>query len=232
MRYRQLKINACFIHDGVIKWKQFPRNWPFVRGIHRSPVNFPHTGQWCVALMFSLICAWINGWVNNRKADDLRRHRVHYDVTVMCKMTIPYSITHNKIIKFVWDPAVFVNVVYRCPGASQALRPMKTSVIVLILFDMSSGVDYITRLFNSSQPLGHRSWWWKPHTSCVFRKKGVVFLKLLQSKRKDENRNATLYHANCNSLIPVIFREIPSFIWGNIRSTDNVFVIFNTLRPR
>ena len=25
------------VHDDVIKWKHFPRNWPFVRGIHRSP---------------------------------------------------------------------------------------------------------------------------------------------------------------------------------------------------
>ena len=33
-------------HDGVIKWKHFPRYWPFVRGIHRSPVNSPHKGQW------------------------------------------------------------------------------------------------------------------------------------------------------------------------------------------
>ena len=26
-------------HDDVIKWKYFPRYWPFVRGIHRSPVT-------------------------------------------------------------------------------------------------------------------------------------------------------------------------------------------------
>ena len=51
-------------HDDVIKWKHFPRYWPFVRGIHRSPVNFPHKGQWRGALVFSLICVWINGWVN------------------------------------------------------------------------------------------------------------------------------------------------------------------------
>ena len=44
-------------HDDVIKWKHFPRCWPFVRGIPRSPVNFVHKGQWCGALMFSLICA-------------------------------------------------------------------------------------------------------------------------------------------------------------------------------
>ena len=70
-------------HDDVIKWKPFPRYWPFVRGIHRSPVNFPHKGQWRGALMFSLICVWINSWVNNREAVNLRRHRAHYDVTVM-----------------------------------------------------------------------------------------------------------------------------------------------------
>ena len=55
-------------HDEVIKWKHFPRNWPFVRGIHWSPVNSPYKGQWRGALMFSLINVWINGWVNNRKA--------------------------------------------------------------------------------------------------------------------------------------------------------------------
>ena len=70
-------------HDDVIKWKHFPRYWPFVGGIHRWPVNSPHKGQWRRTLMFSLICAWINGWVNNRAAGDLRRHRVHYDVIVM-----------------------------------------------------------------------------------------------------------------------------------------------------
>ena len=67
-------------HDNVIKWKHFPRNWPFVRGIHRGPVNSPHKGQWRGALMFSLICVWINDWVNNREPDDLRRYRAHYNV--------------------------------------------------------------------------------------------------------------------------------------------------------
>ena len=33
-------------HDDVIKWKHIPRYWPFVRGIHRPPVNFPQKGQW------------------------------------------------------------------------------------------------------------------------------------------------------------------------------------------
>ena len=47
------------------------------------PVNSPHKGRWRGALMFSLICAWINDRVNNREAGDLRRHRGHYDVIVM-----------------------------------------------------------------------------------------------------------------------------------------------------
>ena len=63
----------------VIIWKHFPRYWPFVRGIHRSPVNSRHKGQWRGTLMFSVICAWTNRWV----AGDLRRHRSHYDVIVM-----------------------------------------------------------------------------------------------------------------------------------------------------
>ena len=70
-------------HDDVIKWKHFPRYWPFVRGIHRSPVNSPHKGKWRRVLMLSLICDWINGWINTREAGDLRRHCAPYDVTVM-----------------------------------------------------------------------------------------------------------------------------------------------------
>ena len=70
-------------HDDVIKRKHFPRYWPFVRRIHRSPVNSQHKGQWRGSLMFSLICVWINGWMNNREAGDFRRYRAHYDVIVM-----------------------------------------------------------------------------------------------------------------------------------------------------
>ena len=74
---------ADVINENVIKWKHFPRYRPFVRGIHRSPVNSPHEGQWRGALMFTLICARINGWVNSREAGDLRRYRANYDVIVM-----------------------------------------------------------------------------------------------------------------------------------------------------
>ena len=51
------------------------------------PVNSQHKGQWRGALMFSLICIWLNVWVNNRVFGDLRRHRAHYDVTVIKQLT-------------------------------------------------------------------------------------------------------------------------------------------------
>ena len=79
IRFRYYMVNY---HDDVIKWKHFPRYWPFVIGIHRWPVDSPHKGQWRGALMDSLVCTWTNGWANNRDASDLRRHRAH-DVTVM-----------------------------------------------------------------------------------------------------------------------------------------------------
>ena len=83
IRYFTIFHGNNLTHDDVIKLKHFSRYWPFVRAIHRSPVNSPHKGQRRGVLMFSLICVWINGWANNRAAGDLRRYRAHYDVIVM-----------------------------------------------------------------------------------------------------------------------------------------------------
>ena len=81
--YQALTVWKSMKHEEVIKWKHFPRYWPLVRGIHRSPVNSPHKCQWRGTLIFSLIFAWIKGWVNNGEAGDLRCYRAHYDVIVM-----------------------------------------------------------------------------------------------------------------------------------------------------
>ena len=70
-RYREI-ISTCskiFPWSAELKscWKNIfriiyrkicPTHWPFVRGIHQSPVNFPHKGRWRGALIFSLICTW------------------------------------------------------------------------------------------------------------------------------------------------------------------------------
>ena len=58
----------------------FPRYWRIVRGIHRSPVNSLHKGQWRGALMFSLVCNWTNSWANNGDAGDLKHYRAHCNV--------------------------------------------------------------------------------------------------------------------------------------------------------
>ena len=53
-------------------------------GEFTGPVNSsPHKCQWHGALMFSLICAWINGWGNNDEAGYLRCHQTHLHVDVM-----------------------------------------------------------------------------------------------------------------------------------------------------
>ena len=103
----QAVSNMAGNHDGIIKWRHFPRYWPFVWGIHRSPVNSPHKCQWCGALMFSLICFWINHWVNNRETGDLRSYLAHYDVTVMCYFRIvTYAdchMNHKKVWHHAWN---------------------------------------------------------------------------------------------------------------------------------
>ena len=102
-------------HDDVIKWKHFPRYWPFVLGIHRLPVNSPHKGQWRGAWMVSLICTWMNNWVNNREAGDLRRHRAHFDVTVMCSGAAQYGMPETNF-KLKSSEISFVhNIRFSCP---------------------------------------------------------------------------------------------------------------------
>ena len=117
-------------HDDVIKWKHFPRYCPFVPGIHRSPLNSPRKGQWRGALMFCLIRAWINSWVNNCEAGDLRRYLAHCDVIVMVA-EILRSILELKTNEYTTSF-----------GTHFAVRINKT----WLLLDFSCGNDEITEL--------------------------------------------------------------------------------------
>ena len=99
------------MHDDVIKWNDFPGYWPFVRGIHRWPVNSPHKGRWRRALMVSVIYAWINGWVNNREAGDLRRYRTHYYVTVMINGPVFHQEGCQPLVSFqCWEMVINANI--------------------------------------------------------------------------------------------------------------------------
>ena len=72
-----------WIHDDVINLKLFFGLLTLCEGNPRSPVNSPNKGQWRGALIFLWSAPWINGWVINREAGDLRRHQARYDVIVM-----------------------------------------------------------------------------------------------------------------------------------------------------
>ena len=126
--YRSYKhFNECdFTHDiAMASWwrhqmETFSALLAICAGNSPVPVNSPHKGQWRGALMFSLICARINDWVNNREAGDLRRYRGHYDVIVM-SFHVAY------IFDDVDDTAWFHASLIKCMIDSHA--PVKTKII-------------------------------------------------------------------------------------------------------
>ena len=76
-------ILYLFTNNFFEKYIQFKYNLAFVWGNHRWPLNSPH--KWPVTRSFDVffhLCL-NNGWVNDREASDLRRHRAHHDVIVM-----------------------------------------------------------------------------------------------------------------------------------------------------
>ena len=144
-QYTNFSSKKMLLHDDVIKWKRFPRNWPFVRGIHRSPVNSPHKGQWRGAFTFSLICVWITGWVNNCDAGDLRRYHAHYDVIVMENV--------------VWMLAISLRSQYT---KVRKHSPMQWAFSLVVLFCChGSQVDYRIGSERKSPPF--RSWYFQVH---------------------------------------------------------------------
>ena len=108
----------------------FTRYWPIERGLHRIPVNSPHKGQWRGALILSVICAWINDWVNTRQAGDLRRHGDHYDVTVMLEGTKVWSLIE-------YQPTIIhhvSNIMLAIWGVLQTWIPSKVCVRMYIWY--------------------------------------------------------------------------------------------------
>ena len=96
----------------------------------------PHKGQWRGALMFSLICARINGWVNNREAGDLRRHRAHCDVTIM--LSLVHDVMAWKQLSPYWR--------FARPPVNDGFRAQKISNAELLYFF----VVCLYRLLNKS----------------------------------------------------------------------------------
>ena len=85
-------------------------------------------------------CVWINGWVNNREACDLRRYRAHYDVIVMTTI----DLKQNGIVELpvTWDVIIL------------KLRRCKAHIFFPVCFDVrvyrwrSARLSYIQWIFN------------------------------------------------------------------------------------
>ena len=169
-------------HDDVIKWKHFPRYWPFVRGIHRSPVNSPHKGRWREALMFSLICAWMNDWVNSGEAGDLRSYCTHYVVTVM---NMVYSIFCS--MRTHWNN----NVIILTKCSSSALPDCRH-------------LDEIFVTANSGCCKARRARWRKFVTMTVFPPLGGARLKQILMLYSDHSK-----HVIVQAHINVCFTKVP-----------------------
>ena len=99
-----------------------------------------HEGQWRGALMFSLICAWTNDWVNNRNADDLRRHRSRYDVNVMNTKRIPQTVHSITLMCLCINLGTFTKQVYQ----------------VLLEKNLNLGVWITHQLLGKAQPCNNR----------------------------------------------------------------------------
>ena len=145
----------------------FSHYWPFVRGIHPSPVNPPHKCQWRRALIFSLICSWTNGWVINGEAGDLRRYRAHYDVIVIYWAFDVHFISLEPELSssiFVID---LITITCKMPlewgyfPASQWNNPT-----ILSLSDWS-GQRFVFKPPDNNKGSLHCKWWFQQHESII-----------------------------------------------------------------
>ena len=124
-------------------------------GEFTGPGEFPT--QRPVTRMFSLICVWINDWVNNREAGDLRRHRGHHYVIVMT--FIPYTVRHlinssREVLRYAFKMVVSL---WNLTDSSTILLPKYLSILRPIL----SLWHPISRLRNSRDLVvrRHLAWW-------------------------------------------------------------------------
>ena len=119
------------------------------------PGEFPSQGQWRGALMFSLIWAWTNSWVNNWDAGDLLRHPAHYDVSAMLRHIITWLVCLSRW----WFPQCMKNRAQICtiPGNlknipkcshSHILQSQWRNCVVIIDTGLLNHFKYTTQLFS------------------------------------------------------------------------------------
>ena len=120
--------------------------------------------------MFTLICARINGWVNNCEAGDLRRNCAHYDVIVMKSNDITCSSQyHLSIIKYVtvisWACTDTAQLYFKCTTVMSLLNiPWNLCIFAPYILPMSGHtvicftINYIGSPNKISSSLPHSRW--------------------------------------------------------------------------
>ena len=131
------------------------------------PVKSPHKGQWRGALMFSLICARINDWVNNHEAGDLRRHHGHYDVNVM----VPYTKS-----KYIFNASTF-NLVALNQSDGLLSVVARTSI-----FKMVVNVRYIYLTETECVSKRGHDWWGLVAVEYMVCMRLCLFIRVIISK--------------------------------------------------
>ena len=161
--------------------KTFSASLALCEGIHRWSVDSPHKGWWRRVLVFSLICAWTNGWANNWYAGDLRRHRAHRDLTVM---KLDGSSSYDFF--FQWFVYIYLTMILNSNGISFFMDDPCINFYqryfdsdMIMYSNLFTFTCVLTKKFVESRPWTH-----KRHT--IFRNCGRAMRCLLQVSRKNK----------------------------------------------
>ena len=98
--------------------------------------------------MFHLICAWTNGWVNNRDAGDLRRHCAYYDVIVMI---LSQTISPQNDMSFhlwAWWRPLWRNTQLWCALCWHAEQPVEQIFDPPVISDTQRSFDVTGKLWS------------------------------------------------------------------------------------
>ena len=120
-----------------------------MRGIHRSAANSPHEGQWSGALIFSLISAWINGWVNNHEAGELPKPKIYFPwltqhdnipnthVSAYCRQSLRSTLIYISMETVRLCIQTAINIEWKCLGTPDC-ENMKNILIYFIWLNVQA----------------------------------------------------------------------------------------------
>ena len=139
-----------------------------MRGIHWSLVDSPHKGQWCGALMFSLICDWTNGWASTQDTGDLRCHRAHYNGTVMCKEWNYNQTNFTLNFDSMGTEASVKQATFFCNPNHDEVIPIKYCMWAKILSDLKPGIELQQHVLSSQSILPVKNSYWQELLALFF----------------------------------------------------------------